>query len=138
MEEKSLLGHERLSIYPISIEFIEWITKNIFKNLAGDSKIADQLSRASSSIPLNIAEGSGKLTEKDKKRFYSIARGSAMECSAIFDVMLARELITENDTLKARQFLMPIIGVLSKLCSGQQCKKKLKIRAKAEFETKAK
>ncbi|MCB0317906.1 MAG: four helix bundle protein, partial [Bdellovibrionales bacterium] len=84
MEEKSLLGHERLSIYPISIEFIEWITKNIFKNLAGDSKIADQLSRASSSIPLNIAEGSGKLTEKDKKRFYSIARGSAMECSAIF------------------------------------------------------
>ena len=80
-----------------------------------DPKIADQLSRASSSISLNIAEGSGKHTEKDKRKFYAIARGSAMECSAIFDVLQARRLITKEDRLKARELLSPIIGVLTKI-----------------------
>ena len=51
----------------------------------GNSGLSDQLRRASLSTPLNIAEGSGKPTAADRKRFCGIARGSAMECSAILD-----------------------------------------------------
>ena len=46
----------------------------------------DQLMRASSSVVLNIAEGSGKQTTKDQKRFYAIALGSLRECEAIMDM----------------------------------------------------
>ncbi|MEZ4754770.1 MAG: four helix bundle protein [Bdellovibrionota bacterium] len=116
MEEELLMGHEKLSIYPLSIELIKWVSEDIARKLSRDPQIADQLARASSSIPLNIAEGSGKSTERDKRRFYSIARGSAMECSAIFDVMCARNLVTSEERKKARSLIRPIVGVLSKLC----------------------
>jgi four helix bundle protein len=45
--------------------------------------LKDQLDRASSSIALNLAEGSGKSSPKDRKRFYSIALGSLRESTAI-------------------------------------------------------
>jgi four helix bundle protein len=49
--------------------------------------LSNQLTRASLSILLNIAEGSGRFTDKDKRNFYVIARGSAFECAAIFDFL---------------------------------------------------
>ena len=45
--------------------------------------IKDQLLRASQSIALNLAEGRGKSTVKDQKRFFNIAMGSLRECQAI-------------------------------------------------------
>ncbi len=55
-----------------------------------DLKIApflrDQLMRASSSVALNTAEGSGKRTSPDQARFYGIALGSLRECQAILEL----------------------------------------------------
>jgi len=48
--------------------------------------LKDQLRRASSSICLNLAEGSAKPTVKDRKRFYSIAFGSLREVQSIIDM----------------------------------------------------
>ena len=44
------------------------------------------MNRASSSIALNVAEGSGKRTRKDQAKFYSIALGSLRECQAIIEL----------------------------------------------------
>ena len=51
------------------------------------SYLRDQFLRASSSVALNLAEGSAKPTEKDRLRFYLIALGSLRECQAILDLM---------------------------------------------------
>ncbi|MCB0384897.1 MAG: four helix bundle protein [Bdellovibrionales bacterium] len=48
--------------------------------------LRDQILRASSSVALNLAEGSGKPSPKDKRRFYSIALGSLRECQAILRI----------------------------------------------------
>ena len=54
---------------------------------SGHREVRDQLRRSVLSIPLNIAEGVGKVTVGDRKKFYAIARGSAMECAACVDVL---------------------------------------------------
>ncbi len=48
--------------------------------------LKSQILRASSSIALNIAEGSGKRTPKDQIRFYSNALGSLRECQATLEL----------------------------------------------------
>ena len=48
--------------------------------------LQDQLLRASSSVALNLAEGSGKRTPADQRRFYAIAFGSLRECQAVLEL----------------------------------------------------
>lgn len=66
------------------------INKDVFlmlKDPKYDRNVRDQFSRASMSIALNIAEGSGRFSQKDKRNFYVIARSSAAECIAMIDIM---------------------------------------------------
>ena len=42
--------------------------------------------RASSSVALNLAEGSGKRTKKDQRRFYQMAYGSLKESRCVLDL----------------------------------------------------
>ncbi|MEJ2195038.1 MAG: four helix bundle protein [Ignavibacteriaceae bacterium] len=89
-------SHEKLIVYQRSMEFIEFVNHIATpKNISFSA--LEQLDRASSSIPLNIAEGTGKYTGKDKCRYYDIARGSALESSACLDVLLKRKIISEKD-----------------------------------------
>ena len=111
-----MLDHEKLDVYKASIEFMAIaikITENIPR---GYSSLADQLKRASWSIPLNIAEGCGKNRINDKKRFYAIARGSAMECAAIIDVCQVMRIENENSFNQGKVLLTRIVSMLSKLC----------------------
>ena len=59
--------------------------------------LKDQLIRSSSSVLLNIAEGSGRFTNRYKKNFYVIAKGSAYECVALIDIFLDLGYINELD-----------------------------------------
>jgi four helix bundle protein len=80
------------------------------------SGLADQIRRASVSIPLNIAEGSGKTTRPDQRRFYAMARGSAMECGAIVDACVALKLVREDRATAANELLASVVRMLSKMC----------------------
>jgi four helix bundle protein len=57
----------------------------------------DQLGRASMSIVLNIAEGSGKFSKPDRRRFYVIARASVFECVAILDLLNDKNKLSQNE-----------------------------------------
>ena len=45
--------------------------------------LRDQLLRASTSVPLNCAEGAHKSSARDRKKYFEIALGSLRECQAI-------------------------------------------------------
>ncbi len=60
-----------------------------------DSFLKDQLRRASISIVINIAEGSGKFSKADKRNFYTIARGSVYECVSLFEIIAEEGILTE-------------------------------------------
>jgi four helix bundle protein len=79
-QDDTAFDHEKLEVYRESIRFVAWLSTLLESSIrAGDVK--DQLDRASTSIPLNIAEGNGKYTPKDRCRFFDIAHGSALECA---------------------------------------------------------
>ena len=79
-------GHERLDVYRTAIDYVGW-AYHFCEELKGHRNAKDQLLRASQAIPLNIAEGNGKATDGDRRRYFEIARGSALECGAIQDVL---------------------------------------------------
>lgn len=66
--------------------------------------LKDQLVRASSSICLNIAEGSAKPTEKDRKRFYRIALGSCREVQAVIEMESLLTIHELTDRLAAHLY----------------------------------
>jgi four helix bundle protein len=59
--------------------------------------VRDQLGRASMSVVLNIAEGSGKFSKSDRRSFFVIARASIFECVAIVDLLYDQNKVKEND-----------------------------------------
>ena len=76
----------------------------------GDVK--DQLDRAATSIPLNIAEGNGKYAPKDRCRFFDIAHGSALECAAGLDTLVAKGKMTIEQVRPGKERLQRIVRML--------------------------
>jgi four helix bundle protein len=111
-----MLDHEKLDVYQRSIEFIALSVRMLNKLPKGNTILSDQLKRASISIPLNIAEGAGKTGPADKKKFYAIARGSAMECSAVFDVSNILGIVEEGMYAEGKELLKRIVSMLTKMC----------------------
>ena len=110
------LVHETLDVYQCSTKYLT-LAKIVLEQIPrGHAPLADQLRRASVSILLNIAEGSGKVTSTDKAKFYGIARGSSMECGAALDACRILELSEEAITREAKELLVRIVSMLSKMC----------------------
>ena len=104
-------SHERLEVYHEAIAFIAWLSEILEQTVrAGDVK--DQLDRASTSIPLNIAEGNGKYTPKDRCRFLDIAHGSALECAAGLDTLVAKGKLTNDQIRTGKEKLQKIVRML--------------------------
>jgi len=61
-----------------------------------DRHINDQLKRATFSILLNLAEGSSRFSNADRRRFMIMARGSVFECVAVIDFLVDNELINKD------------------------------------------
>ena len=70
--------------------------------------LKEQLDRAASSVVLNLAEGRGRGTKADQKRFFQIAMGSVRECQAILDLSLSQSAvaISSLDRLAANLFCL--------------------------------
>ena len=107
-------GHEKLDVYRAAIEYVGWAYR-LSKRLKAHRNAKDQLLRASQAIPLNIAEANGKATEGDRRRFFEIARGSALECGAIQDVLEVCGALSSPENAEAKKLLDRIVAMLTKL-----------------------
>ncbi len=108
--------HEKLDVYQVSIQFVAWAGELIDGALAKRRLSAvKHLDEASTSISLNIAEGNGKRSLKDRCRFFDISKGSALECSACFDVLVARRVLDVKQVEAGKELLVRIVEMLSKL-----------------------
>jgi four helix bundle protein len=108
---KTYFDHEKLDVYQESIAFCGWVG-DLLNDITGKAAARDQLDRASTSLPLNIAEGNGKFSDADRSRFLEIARGSALECAACLDVLAVRKLIDTKRVVPAKEQLVRIVNML--------------------------
>jgi four helix bundle protein len=110
-----VFDHEKLDVYRVSLEFVSW-SYQLCKGLAGPDRHArDQLLRASQSISQNVAEGNGKRSGAERRRFFEIARGSAFECAAILDILSVCQVVTPPDVATGKGLLHRLVSMLSKI-----------------------
>src|SRR6267154_2158795 len=103
--------HEKLNVYQKSLQFVCWVT-SLLERVPSKLAVHGQLDRASTSTPLNIAEGNGRYTSADRCHFFDIARGSALECAAALDVAVAKGVVTEADVDPGKSNLAEIVSML--------------------------
>ncbi len=108
---KAYFDHERLDVYQESIAFCGWVG-DFLNEIIAKAAAKDQIDRASTSLPLNIAEGNGKLSTTDRARFLEIARGSALECAACLDVLAVRKFVSAERIIPAKEQLVRIVNML--------------------------
>lgn len=116
---------EGFVVYRKSLEFLALAVKLIEELPKGNATLSDQLRRSSLSIPLNIAEGAGKMSLPDKQRYFSTARGSAFEAYATLDACQVMALTNLSVLTQGRSLLQEIVAMLTTL-TGQARKSKEK------------
>ena len=112
--------HERLDVYQLGLDFIVLANDVVERMPRGRGHLADQLSRASTSIVLNIAEGAGKFSKGDKRRYYLSALGSATECAAILDVCLRVAAVDAGVHQRGKEMLDRVVAMLVRLAKAVQ------------------
>lgn len=112
------MDHEDLDVYSAALDFVSCVRELLKRMPGGRRGIDDQLMRAATSMPLNIAEGAGEFSAKDKARFYRIARRSAPESAAALDVCVRTGLAQDESVQPGRCLLRRIVAMLTKLVLG--------------------
>jgi len=107
--------HESLDVYRVSVEFIRWTERLLRVRPKIGRNVADQLTRAADSIPLNVAESNGKRPGPDRAHSLEIARASAVECAAVLDVIDARGLRSHPLILEGKGLVHRIVCMLVKM-----------------------
>lgn len=113
------LAHERLEVYQTELSFVAWVTELLEEAETSGAKrlreVMDQLDRASLSTLLNTAEGNGKRQRPIRAKFFDDARGSATECAACLDALVAKKAVNESRVVAGKQMLAQAIAMLSRL-----------------------
>ena len=103
--------HEKLNVYQRSLQFVVWVAE-VLERIPARLAAHGQLDRAATSIPLNIAEGNGRYNAADRCRFFDIARGSALECAAALDVLVAKKVLMDKEIEPGKAHLIEIVNML--------------------------
>jgi four helix bundle protein len=114
-----MLDHEKLDVYQLELEFVSWVTA-LMDEVRNDQaakvrSVFDHLDRASLSVLLNTAEGNGKRQRGTRGKFFDDARGSATECSACLDALMAKGVCPPDRVADGKAMLVRIVSMLTRL-----------------------
>lgn len=113
------LNHQKLEVYSIARQFVKecYFATNRFPS---EEKYAltQQIRRAALSVHLNIAEGSSRKSEAERKRYYEIARGSIIEVDAALDIACDLDYCNSDDLQSLGLSLVKCFKYLSGLISS--------------------
>ena len=118
-----LFDYEKLTVYARTLEFVAWAT-TILERVPKSMAVHNQLDRSSTAIPLNIAEGTGKFTAPNRCRYYHSARGSALECAASLEVVVAKRVLQPQEVTDDKDILRPIVsnaGWVDQVSRAESC-----------------
>ena len=121
MNSKGVTGHfdhEKLDVYRATVQLNVLVDKVVEQLPRGRFYLADQLQSASASIVLNIAEGAGEWLSNEKVRFYRMAKRSATESAAIFELCQELHLIENSYYTQGRELLLRIVAMLIRMSKG--------------------
>ena len=91
-----MFDFEKLEVYKKAKDLNGEILAFLRENKLLDNYLRDQLKRASISIVINIAEGSGKFSKADKRNYYTISRGSVYECVSLLEIIIDEKHIEKT------------------------------------------
>src|SRR5437016_6658112 len=116
MNDQPIFDHEKLDVYQVELSFIAWSSVLLSEiRAAGEGlyrEVCDQLDRASLSSLLNTAEGNGKRQGQIRAKFFDDARGSATECAACLDALVAKDVFPADQILAGKTMLLRIVSML--------------------------
>jgi four helix bundle protein len=114
-----VFDHERLDVYQLELQFIAWASELLLEvETRGGRRVrevSDQLDRASLSSLLNTAEGNGKRQRQVRVKFFDDARGSATECAACLDALVAKRVCSSERTRDGKEMLVRVVQMLTRL-----------------------
>ena len=106
---------DRLDVYRAALDFAALASRV----RVTPASLRDQIERASASIVLNLAEGVGRTSVADQAHFFAVARGSALECAAVLDLLRARGILAAEAHREGRGLLVRVVQMLSRLIDRQ-------------------
>ena len=117
-----MFDFEKLIVYQKARDFNKKIQELLIEKKI-NIFVRDQLYRASVSIVINIAEGTGKFSKNDRKNFYVISRGSVFECASLLEILYDENVINlkELDSFKSdlEQVSRLLSGLINSLLSKE-------------------
>ena len=114
---------EKLDVWHWAAAFADAVY-SVTRKFPGDERfgLSSQMRRASVSISSNIAEGSGRVSDKDFGRFVEIAYGSVMEIVSQTHIALQQGFLSQSEFeelyQQAEELSRMLSGLRNKLLSG--------------------
>ena len=107
-------SRSRFIAYELALQAAGQVFRLVEKVKPSAANLADQARRAAASVPLNLAEGTGR-SGRDRLHHYRIAHGSAREASACIELMASMGIIEQGRGTETLELLDQVKAVTWRL-----------------------
>ncbi len=115
MIEQPVFLHEKLDVYRRALGFVGRLD-GLFAAVDAPVAVADHLARAGESILENLVNGNASWSDDERRHYFAIANGSALECAACLDVGHAKDLLSadalQQQKMELRRIVQMLVGLM--------------------------
>jgi four helix bundle protein len=119
-----MFSYEKLDVYTKAYNTNLSVYRLLKQNKTIELYVKNQLGRASLSVMLNIAEGSAKFSNRDRRNFYTTSRGSAFECASLISFLFDEgeiDMDTKYELSSSYEEISKMLFVMIKNLSQTGC-----------------